>query len=107
MARKVLIYSVIVIAAVIAAGAIYARLDRESEGDRDFPEGHPYICLDCGQVTVLTHAQLMDFKAQAREQMDPDARNVPCAECDSRNTTLAVRCPRCGAYFARPGPGLA
>jgi hypothetical protein len=71
----------------------------------DFPEGHAYLCGDCGELTILTRSELLDLKANARESSDPEAQRVPCAACGSKGTHPAVKCPRCAEYLVRPGTG--
>jgi DNA-directed RNA polymerase subunit RPC12/RpoP len=74
-------------------------------GEADFPEGHAYICLDCGHVTLMTHAELIELKGQARGSTDPDAGAIKCESCGSMNIRMALHCPNCGEYFERPGRG--
>lgn len=107
VSRKDGIYLGIACAALVGAGVIYTSVGRSqpSGGEADFPDGHAYICLDCGHVTLMTHAELLSFAARAREAADPDARFIPCESCGSRNTHMALKCPNCGEYFQRPGPG--
>lgn len=100
--RKNVILAVITVIALAAAGAILWGTLRQG-GNADFAEGHPYICRDCGAVTVLTDDELLEFKAKAREALTMEPAAVPCSHCGSKNTWLAVKCPNCGHYFERPG----
>lgn len=92
------------IGALAAAGVIYAVTGAAgSKESEDFPEGHPYLCQDCGQLTILSNDELFELKAQARESRDLNAGRVPCSACGSRNTFPAIKCPRCGEYSMRTG----
>jgi len=99
-----MILIVVAVGALAAAGTIYAVTggvgSKESE---DFPEGHPYIGLECKHVTILSSDELFELKAKARESQDLDPARVVCAECGSENTFPAVKCPRCGEYSVRTG----
>ena len=59
--RKDVVYLSVAIVVLIGAGVIYMKLGRGNEkgGQVDFPDGHPYVCLDCGHVTV-PDAQAVD-----------------------------------------------
>jgi hypothetical protein len=92
-------------AALLGAGVIAWTTYASTRVNPDFPDGHPYICLDCGEVTVLSDAELFELKAAAREVESLDAGRVSCRACGSSNTFPAMKCPYCGTYFARPGPG--
>ncbi|HUU98472.1 MAG TPA: hypothetical protein VM487_22290 [Phycisphaerae bacterium] len=94
------------VVALVAAGVTYTVTGGVGRsGSVDFPEGHPYLCRDCGELTILTRNELLDLKAEARESNDPEAQRVPCAACGSKNTHPALKCPRCGEYMSRPGSG--
>jgi len=103
--RKDVILAVIVVAVLAAAAIVYGTSGRGDNPDADFPEGHPYLCRDCGALTILTSRELYDLKAKARESDESDATRIPCAKCGSRNTEVAIKCPRCGEYVIRPGAG--
>jgi ribosomal protein L40E len=98
----------ITVAAVMLVGAaliLWAGGSVGSSTNPDFPEGHPYICADCGYVTILSDDELYRLKREARESESLDPGRAVCAKCGSKNTQLAVKCPHCGKYFPRPGPG--
>jgi hypothetical protein len=71
----------------------------------DFPEGHPYLCRDCGELTILSRSELLALKARGQDPDAPQARGVSCAACGSKNVSVALKCPRCGEYMLRPGGG--
>ena len=94
------------IVALVGAGAVWSLTG--SAGTRrnvDFPDAHPYLCRDCGKLTILSDEELFALKTKARESSDPEDARVPCASCGSRNTDLALKCPRCGEYLVRPASG--
>jgi len=96
----------VAVVALVGAGVVYSVTSGVGRsGSVDFPEGHAYLCDDCGKLTILSRKELLAFKAQARESSDPEAQRVPCAACGSKNTHPAVKCPRCGEYMLRPGSG--
>ena len=99
--KNVILAAIAVIALAAAASILWATM--RQGGNPDFPEGHPYICLDCGQAFVLTDKELFEIKAKAREALTMEPPAVPCSHCGSKNTYPAVKCPHCGHYFARPG----
>lgn len=74
-------------------------------GNPDFPEGHAFVCEDCGEATILSDRELFDLRAKARELDEPDAGRVVCSACGSTNTQAAIKCPNCGHYFVRSGRG--
>jgi hypothetical protein len=102
--RRDIILIVVAVGALAAAGIIYGVTgvagSKESE---DFPEGHAFICLDCKHVTILSSAELFEFKAKARESGSLEPARVVCSACGSDNTFPAVKCPRCGEYSVRTG----
>lgn len=100
--RKNLALVTIAIVALAAAGSILWATVRRG-GNADFPEGHLFICGDCGAITVLSDDELLDFKAAARESLTLEPAAVPCSQCGSKNTFPGVRCPHCGHCFQRPG----
>jgi hypothetical protein len=71
-------------------------------GNADFPEGHLFVCADCGGATVLSDDELFDLKVQARNSDSPEPGRVVCSACGSSNTNPGVRCPNCGTCFERP-----
>ena len=100
--------ALITVAAVVLVGAgvlFWTSGGAGGKGNPDFPEGHPYICADCGHVTVLSDDALFKLKREARESESLEPGRVVCAECGSKSTELAVKCPNCEEYFPRPGPG--
>jgi hypothetical protein len=104
--RKDVIGLAIAGAALVGAAVIFCAAGGVGgDGNPDFPEGHAFICLDCGQTTVLSDRELFDLKVKARESDEPDAGRVVCSACGSTNTHAAIKCPNCGHYFARSGGG--
>jgi DNA-directed RNA polymerase subunit RPC12/RpoP len=98
----------ITVAALVLAGAgviLWRGSGAGSDNNPDFPEGHAYICAECGHVTVLSDDALFKLKREARESESLEAGRVACAECGSKNTQPAMKCPYCGEYFPRPGSG--
>jgi ribosomal protein L40E len=89
------------------AGGIYAVSGGGGKGrDSDFPEGHAYICLDCGEVTILSSEELFRIKSEAWQRTDSlEPARIACSSCGSENTMPATKCPRCGKYFLRSGRG--
>jgi hypothetical protein len=93
-------------AALLGAGVIFWTGGGAGRTDNpDFPEGHAYICADCGCVTVLSDDELFEIKKEARRSENLEAGRVLCAECGGANVQQAMRCPHCGEYFPRPGRG--
>ena len=103
--RDVFLITVAAVALVGAGLIFWTSGGVGSSTNPDFPEGHPYMCADCGQVTVLSDAELFRLKREARESESLEPGRAVCAECGSKSTGLAVKCPNCGEYFPRPGPG--
>jgi len=103
--RRDVVLITVAAVALVGAGAIFWTSGAGSSTNPDFPEGHPYICADCGYVTVLSDDELFRLKREARESESLEAGRVVCAKCGSDNTQQAVKCPNCGEYFPRPGPG--
>ena len=95
----------IVVVALGGAGVLFWTHGAGGSDNPDFPEGHPYICADCGHVTILSDHELFDLKRKARESESLEPGRVACEECGSKNVQQAVRCPNCGQYFPRPGGG--
>jgi DNA-directed RNA polymerase subunit RPC12/RpoP len=96
----------VAVVALAGAVAVYTMTGGvRGGGSVDFPEGHAYLCRDCGALTILSDDELFAIKVEGRQSSDPQAGQVPCAACGSRNTGLAVKCPRCGEYMFRPGGG--
>jgi hypothetical protein len=98
----------ITVAAVVLGGAcvvFWTSGGADGGGNPDFPEGHAYVCADCGQVTVLSDRELFRLKREARESQTLEAGRVICAECGSSAMQPAVKCPNCGEYFPRPAAG--
>jgi hypothetical protein len=94
----------VAVAALAAAGVIYAVTGGAgSKQSQDFPEGHPYLCQDCGHLTILSDDELFELKRKAWESESLEPGRVPCAACGSKNTFPAVKCPRCGEYSPRTG----
>jgi hypothetical protein len=102
---KNVVLIVILGAALLGAGVMVASRGGVGGGNPDFPDGHPYICGACGHVTVLSDDELFDLKVKARESGDLDAGRIVCSACGSTDMHPALKCPRCGKYFARPGSG--
>ena len=96
--RGLLAAAGILVAAVVLVWAWGAAGSRNP----DFPDGHPFVCADCGHAMVLSDDELFDLKASSRESDDPDAGRVVCSACGSTNTYPAIKCPHCGTYFPRP-----
>jgi Zn finger protein HypA/HybF involved in hydrogenase expression len=103
--RRDVVLITVAAVALVGAGAIFWTSGTGSSTNPDFPEGHAYICADCGYVTVLSDDELFRLKREARESESLEPGRVVCAKCGSANTQLAVKCPNCGEYFPRPGPG--
>jgi len=103
--RDVVMITVAAVALVGAGVIFWTSGGVGSSTNPDFPEGHAYICADCGCVTVLSDDELFRLKREARESESLEPGRVVCPECGSKNTQLAVKCPHCGEYFPRPGSG--
>ncbi|MGD8452785.1 MAG: hypothetical protein PVJ57_13280 [Phycisphaerae bacterium] len=99
--RQKLAHVAIAVVAVAAAGAVLWSTVRDG-ATSDFPEGHIYICRDCGATTLLSEHELLEIKAAAREAPTLEPAAVPCSQCGSKNTVPGVRCPACGHCFERP-----
>jgi hypothetical protein len=104
--RKDVIAVAIAGAALLTAVIIFfAAGSGGGSGNPDFPEGHAFVCSDCGEATILSDRELFSLKVKARESDDPEAGRVVCKACGSQNTRPALKCPNCGHYFAREGGG--
>jgi ribosomal protein S27E len=103
--RDVLLITIAVVALVGAGVLFWTGGGAGSGGNPDFPDGHPYICADCGHVTILSDRELFEVKRKARESDSIEPGRVVCEECGSKNMQQAIKCPNCGQYFARPGGG--
>ena len=95
----------IAVAGIVILGAVVVVIARGGGGgaNPDFPDGHPFICEDCGHVMILSDDELFALRKAARESPDLEVQRIPCSACGSKNTVEAVKCPACGKYFARPG----
>jgi len=100
--RKSTVMMVAAVVMLVAAGVLLWARGIAGSGNPDFPDGHPFICADCGHTTILSNDELLDLKVLARESHDPDAGRVLCSECGSANMVPAIKCPNCGEYFPRP-----
>lgn len=103
--RDVVLITVAAVALVGAGAIFWTSGGAGGGGNRDFPEGHPYMCAGCGQVILLSDRELFQLKREARESESLEAGRVVCAACGSESTQPALKCPHCGEYFPRPGPG--
>ena len=93
----------VVVAGFVVTGVLLLARGGAAARNPDFPDGHPFVCADCGCAMVLNDDELFDLKVKSRESDDPDAGRVVCTGCGSINTFPAMKCPYCGQYFVRPG----
>ena len=92
--------------ALAGAGAIFTVTGgTRGSQDADFPEGYPYLCRECGDLTILTDKELFALKAKAREGATLQSSRIKCSACNSENTSPALKCPRCEKYMFQPGRG--